>query len=69
MPPESIDFNMHLENRWQIIFVLLFVPLSALAQGGPPMITDDPDTPGPGCWEINLPGVLVFSPCPRHENH
>jgi len=25
-----------------------------LAQGGPPMITDDPGTPGPGRWEINL---------------
>src|SRR5262245_34806713 len=26
----------------------------ALAQGGPPMITDDPGTPGSGHWEINL---------------
>src|SRR5437879_5478288 len=26
----------------------------ALAQGGPPLITDDPDTPGPGYWEINI---------------
>jgi hypothetical protein len=26
----------------------------ALAQGGPPMITDDPDTPGPGFWEVNV---------------
>ena len=25
-----------------------------VAQGGPPLITDDPDTPGPGHWEINL---------------
>lgn len=24
------------------------------AQGGPPMITDDPGTPGPGNWEINI---------------
>lgn len=24
------------------------------AQGGPPMITDDPGTPGPNHWEINL---------------
>jgi hypothetical protein len=24
------------------------------AQGGPPMLTDDPGTPGPGAWEINL---------------
>jgi hypothetical protein len=27
---------------------------SARGQGGPPMITDDPGTPGPGKWEINL---------------
>ena len=26
----------------------------ALAQGGPPMVTDDPETPGAGKWEINL---------------
>ena len=26
----------------------------ALAQGGPPLITNDPDTPGNGNWEINL---------------
>ena len=24
------------------------------AQGGPPLLTDDPDTPGPRHWEINL---------------
>ena len=24
------------------------------AQAGPPLITNDPDTPGPGTWEINL---------------
>jgi len=27
---------------------------AAWAQGGPPMLTDDPGTPGPGHWEINL---------------
>jgi hypothetical protein len=38
-----------------------------LAQGGPPMITDDPGTPGNGHWEINLawtdqrtPGSTLF---------
>jgi len=24
------------------------------AQAGPPLITNDPDTPGPGAWEINV---------------
>jgi len=27
---------------------------AVLAQGGPPLITDDPGTPGDGKWEINL---------------
>jgi hypothetical protein len=30
-----------------------FVASSAHAQGGPPLVTDDPDTPGSGNWEIN----------------
>ena len=27
---------------------------NGFAQGGPPLIIDDPDTPGPGFWEINV---------------
>ena len=27
---------------------------AAVAQGGPPLITDDPGTPGDGNWEVNL---------------
>ncbi len=27
---------------------------ASFAQGGPPMVTDDPGTPGDGRWEINL---------------
>lgn len=30
---------------------------AAWAAGGPPMITDDPGTPGSGNWEINLAAV------------
>lgn len=26
----------------------------AVAQGGPPLVTDDPETPGDGHWEVNL---------------
>ena len=29
----------------------------ASAQGGPPLLTDDPDTPGPRHWEINLAAI------------
>lgn len=34
--------------------LLLFAPLSLMAQGGPPLLTDDPGTPGNQNWEINL---------------
>jgi len=37
---------------WVLSVTLAFAPLAA--QGGPPLITDDPDTPGPGYWELNL---------------
>ena len=36
-----------------LLLVLLFVPLDLFAQGGPPLVTDDPGTPGNGNWEIN----------------
>jgi hypothetical protein len=37
------------------LLVLLFLaPLSLFAQGGPPLLTDDPGTPGRNNWEINV---------------
>lgn len=33
---------------------LLLAARESPAQGGPPMVTDDPETPGDGKWEINL---------------
>jgi hypothetical protein len=43
--------------------LLVFVSRFALAQGGPPMITDDPGTPGNGKWENNL--AIAFSHVPN----
>ena len=37
-----------------VFFFCVFLPLRVLAQGGPPLITDDPGTPGDGHWEINI---------------
>src|SRR5690349_11956403 len=37
-----------------VLSIFLACPLSVLAQGGPPLLTDDPGTPGPGHWEVNL---------------
>ena len=41
--------------------LILLVPEHAFGQGGPPLITDDPDTPGPGFWEINLATIVERS--------
>jgi hypothetical protein len=46
------------------LLVALFaivLPAPAGAQGGPPLLTDDPDTPGSGYWEINLSTFLERS--------
>src|SRR5438552_16775931 len=40
---------------------------SAFAQGGPPMITDDPGTPGNKKWEINL--ALAFEHRPGETSY
>ena len=41
--------------KWFLIFPAAFaLPLSAAAQGGPPLLTDDPGTPGPGNGELNI---------------
>jgi len=32
------------------------------AQGGPPLVTDDPDTPPNGHWEINMAAIGVQTP-------
>jgi hypothetical protein len=43
---------------WLAATFLLLGPASARAQAGPPLITDDPDTPGPGYWGINIATIL-----------
>jgi hypothetical protein len=48
-------------SRCTVMAVVCFVFCSSrfvLAQGGPPMITDDPGTPGNQQWEINVAGTL-----------
>ncbi len=34
----------------------------ARAQGGPPLFTDDPGTPGPGRWEVNVAFTMDRTP-------
>ena len=45
------------------VFILCVVARFASAQGGPPMITDDPGTPGNGHWENNF--AIAFSHVPN----
>src|SRR2546423_10392684 len=50
--------------RLLILFLFLVavcvvsLPRRVIAQGGPPLITDDPETPGNGHWEINVAWTL-----------
>jgi hypothetical protein len=43
------------------MLAICVLSMRAGAQGGPPLITDDPDTPGPGYWEINVVSILEKS--------
>ena len=36
------------------VFVILLVSAQCWALGGPPILTDDPGTPGSGNWEVNV---------------
>jgi hypothetical protein len=46
-------------RRPLLLLLILLLPVTALAQGGPPMVTDDPGTPGDKHWEINIAGILA----------
>jgi len=46
-----------------LVWLQLFIAWpTAYAQGGPPFLTDDPDTPGNRHWEINLGFIADHSP-------
>ena len=45
--------------RLGLILACWFIASPALAQGGPPYYTNDPGTPGPFNWEINV-GYMPF---------
>jgi hypothetical protein len=58
------------KNRFYIPLALLtiaffFFPSKLRAQAGPPLVTNDPGTPGPEEWEINL-GIM---PILRQHQH
>jgi len=48
-------------TKWLCLF-LLILPITVRSQGGPPMITDDPGTPGNGKWENNFAIIFEHRP-------
>jgi hypothetical protein len=51
----------HTNSGFGLLLVAL-IPVSVVhGQGGPPLETDDPGTPGDGHWEVNVAGTLEHS--------
>jgi hypothetical protein len=48
-----------------LVAAAIGTPVVCRGQGGPPLVTDDPDTPPDGHWEINLAAIGVRSPGER----
>jgi hypothetical protein len=48
-----------------LVVAAVGTPVVSSAQGGPPLVTDDPDTPSGGHWEINLAAIGARSPGDR----
>jgi hypothetical protein len=53
-------------RRLTIAALIAAVARVAFGQGGPPMITDDPGTPGSGKWENNL--AIIFEHRPNETS-
>jgi hypothetical protein len=53
-PAESDRRHARIHATALVLAMILISPRQGAAQGGPPMLTDDPDTPGNRRWEINM---------------
>src|SRR6266487_1583012 len=47
---------------WFAGMVIAFLITSGSADAGPPFVTDDPEPPPPGGWEVNVPFILERAP-------
>jgi hypothetical protein len=45
-----------------IVFGVGWLLMIGPAQAGPPFITEDPELPPPGTWEINVPFIFERTP-------
>ena len=52
---------VHWISKTASALALLVSPGIAAAQGGPPLLTDDPGTPGASRWEINAATLVEAS--------
>src|SRR5215211_210459 len=57
MRPNHVD----LQTR-RITFAIASLLAIASAQAGPPFVTEDPEPPPEGGWEINVPFILERTP-------
>jgi Putative MetA-pathway of phenol degradation len=46
--------HAHASLRLACLLILFVTAVPLFGQGGPPLLTDDPGTPGPRNWEINV---------------
>jgi hypothetical protein len=56
--PRSFQLRWPTVSLFVALMICVLAAHDARAQGGPPMITDDPGTPGNGKWEINIATTL-----------
>ena len=61
---DGLSPRMSRSTRWLLLVfsaLFLFAPSLTHAQGGPPLLTNDPGTPGAKNWEINLAVMPVLA--------
>jgi hypothetical protein len=58
----SSDRNERHMKAWSAGIVIAFLIASGSGEAGPPFVTDDPEPPPPGGWEINIPFILERTP-------
>jgi hypothetical protein len=58
----SFDENQRHIKLWSAGIGISFLLATGSTQAGPPFVTDDPEPPPPGGWEINVPFILERTP-------
>ncbi len=58
----SSEGNEHHIRLWFVGIGFGFLLATCSTQAGPPFVTDDPEPPPPGGWEINIPFILERTP-------